>query len=32
MNERIRFAIIGTGKWSDHLYAPLLSAFAVIFL
>src|SRR5512142_1579279 len=24
MNERIRFAIIGTGKRSDYLYAPLL--------
>ncbi|HSJ86032.1 MAG TPA: Gfo/Idh/MocA family oxidoreductase [Anaerolineales bacterium] len=25
MNERIRFAIIGTGKRSDYLYAPLLN-------
>jgi predicted dehydrogenase len=25
MNDRIRFAIIGTGKRSDYLYAPLLS-------
>lgn len=25
MNERIRFAIIGTGKRSDTLYAPLLN-------
>jgi predicted dehydrogenase len=24
MNERIRFAIIGTGKRSDYLYAPLV--------
>src|ERR1044071_5250090 len=24
MNERIRFAIVGTGKRSDYLYAPLL--------
>lgn len=25
MNDRIRFAIIGTGKRSDYLYAPLLN-------
>src|SRR4026209_2486545 len=25
MNERIRFAIVGTGKRSDYLYAPLLN-------
>src|SRR5215216_958948 len=25
MNERIRFAIIGTGKRSDYLYVPLLN-------
>lgn len=25
MNERIRFAIMGTGKRSDYLYAPLLN-------
>src|SRR5512147_1576370 len=25
MNPRIRFAIIGTGKRSDYLYAPLLN-------
>ena len=25
MKDRIRFAIIGTGKRSDSLYAPLLN-------
>ena len=25
MNDRIRFAIVGTGKRSDYLYAPLLN-------
>ena len=25
MNDRIRFAIIGAGKRSDYLYAPLLN-------
>lgn len=30
MNERVRFVIIGAGKRSDYLYAPLLNILNVV--